>query len=130
MGVILKYEAALGPVVRSASNRNEYQKQKKKSFWSVERGQRVRLRTSPPSMTPLCRQCGIPSFSQPYRPSLHVTGIALLLMYMYCWCTLCWCYYKIFSYFVLANVVLVKDGHVELVLCARVVVFAMRGAAI
>jgi hypothetical protein len=41
----LIFPAALGPDVYSVSNRNEYQKQKKKVL-GVERGRRVRLTSS------------------------------------------------------------------------------------
>jgi hypothetical protein len=44
----------------------------------LERGRRVGLTTTLPSMTRLFRQCGIIDISQPYRPPLPVTGIALL----------------------------------------------------
>jgi hypothetical protein len=37
-GGYLILPAALGPGVHSASNRNEYQKQRNKYFWGVERG--------------------------------------------------------------------------------------------
>jgi hypothetical protein len=49
--IYLILPAALGPGVDSASNRNEYQKQKKKCFWGVERGRHVRVTTSPPSVS-------------------------------------------------------------------------------
>jgi hypothetical protein len=39
---------------------------------------KVGLKTLPPSMSRLSRQCGILNFSQPYRPRRLVTGIALL----------------------------------------------------
>jgi hypothetical protein len=38
------------PGVYAASNRNEYQKQKKK-IWGVESGQHTRLTVSPPSVS-------------------------------------------------------------------------------
>jgi hypothetical protein len=45
---------------------------RKKSFWGVERGRRVSLTTSR-----LFRQCGILIISQTYRPSRPVTGNGL-----------------------------------------------------
>jgi hypothetical protein len=69
--------AALDHGVYSASNRNEYQKQKK-CFWGETLGRCVGVRTLPPSMSRLSRQCGILNISQPHRPSRPVTGIALL----------------------------------------------------
>jgi hypothetical protein len=44
--------AELGPGVYSASNLNEYQKQKNKCLWGIER---VKLPTSPPSVSRLSR---------------------------------------------------------------------------
>jgi hypothetical protein len=57
---------SLGPGVYSASNRNEYQKQ------------RNNLTNLQPSISRLPRQFGIHTVSQPYRPPRPVTGIALL----------------------------------------------------
>jgi hypothetical protein len=56
--------AALRSGVYPASKRNEYQKQKK-FFLGVEHGQRIRLTTSPLSVSQLSRQCGILDISQP-----------------------------------------------------------------
>jgi hypothetical protein len=77
----------LGPETDSASNRNQYQKKRKKekkkkrrSFWGVERRQRVILTNLPPSVSQLFGQCGILNVSKPYRPPRPGTGIVLLLL--------------------------------------------------
>jgi hypothetical protein len=82
ISVYLIFSAALCPGVYSASNRNEYQKQKK-FFWGVQRGLRIRLTTSPPSVSQLSRQFGILNISQPNMPPRPLAGIALILLYNY-----------------------------------------------
>jgi hypothetical protein len=47
--IYLILPAALGPGVHSASNRNEYEKQKNNCFWRVKCGRSVGLTTLPPS---------------------------------------------------------------------------------
>jgi hypothetical protein len=72
--------AAVGPGVHLASNRNEYLKQRNKCFLGAECGRCVELKTSPPSVSCLSRQCGIFNILQPHRPPGPVTGIALLYL--------------------------------------------------
>jgi hypothetical protein len=54
---------------------NEYQES---SQGGVKCGERVRLMTSPTSVSRLSSKCGILDISQPYEPPQPVTGIALL----------------------------------------------------
>jgi hypothetical protein len=72
--------AALCPGVCSASNRNEYQKQK--NHVSGERVRFVGLTTLLSSVSRLSRKCGILNISQPYRLPLPVTGLALLFTFL------------------------------------------------
>jgi hypothetical protein len=75
--------AALGPGLYSASNRNEYQKQKN-CFWGVEGGQSVGMTTLPPSVSRLSTPYGVLNISQSYiRPTRPVTAIALLYLALY-----------------------------------------------
>jgi hypothetical protein len=67
--IYLILPAALGPGVYSASNRNEYQKQKNNVSEGVERGRCVGLTTLPPSVSRLSIQCGILNISELCRDS-------------------------------------------------------------
>jgi hypothetical protein len=53
-----------------------------KSFWIVERGQPVRLTTSPSSVSQLFREREILNISQPNRPPRPVTGITIKILHL------------------------------------------------
>jgi hypothetical protein len=71
---------ALGPGDFLDSNRNEYHKTENNYFWKLEHGRRVRLITSPPSLSRLSRKCEIFDVSQRCRSPQPVTGTALLFL--------------------------------------------------
>jgi hypothetical protein len=76
--IYLILPSELGSGVHSASNRNEYQKQK--IMFLASRARPVRRAHNLTTIYRLSRQCGILNISQPYRPPRFVTGTVLLLL--------------------------------------------------
>jgi hypothetical protein len=77
LSIYLILPTALGPGVYSATNRNTCQKKKNNVPVELSSGWRVRLKSSPQTMSWLSRQCGILNISQPYRPPWPVMRIAM-----------------------------------------------------
>jgi hypothetical protein len=82
--IYLILPAALGPGVYSASNRNEYQKQKNMFLGSRARPVRG-LTTLPPSMSQLPGQFWILNISQPYRPPQPVMRLTFYVFFKMEW---------------------------------------------
>jgi hypothetical protein len=82
--IYLMLPVTLGPGVRSASNGNEFKKQKNIVSLS-KKGRIVGLRTLPLSASRLCIQCGIRNISQFYRPPRPVnrSSFYFLLFFIY-----------------------------------------------
>jgi hypothetical protein len=71
----------LDPAVTQPLTEMSTRNRKRKCFWGVASGRRVRLWSSPLSVSRLSRQYGILNISQPCKPRQHVTGIALLFTF-------------------------------------------------
>jgi hypothetical protein len=56
-------------------------KRNRKCFWIIKCGRRIRLTTSPPSVSWSSRQCEIFDISQLHGPPLSIIGIALLFFF-------------------------------------------------
>jgi hypothetical protein len=77
---VMLFQPHYASVVDLASNRNEYQE----SSWGVKGGRRVRLTTTPPSLSGLSRKYGSPDVWKPYGSSRPITGVSLLLYIYVC----------------------------------------------
>jgi hypothetical protein len=92
---MIKHLHRHGRGVYWACNRNECQE----TVMEVKRGRWARLRTWPPTMNRLSRQCGILEMPQQYRPRRPITGIPFLSFcivfivcnVLYCLCSLVGC---------------------------------------
>jgi hypothetical protein len=86
--ICLNLPAALDLAIYSASNRNKYPKQNIYIYIyiyirSIERGRRLRLSTSPPSVSRYSEQCDIFNISQSYRPPRPVRKITSLFCFSF-----------------------------------------------
>jgi hypothetical protein len=82
--IIVFYVVTMSPAFTQPLTEMSNRDRNKKKIREVEGGRCVRLKTWPPSVSWLSRQCGILNITQPCRRPRPLTGIALLFIYRCC----------------------------------------------